>query len=115
MMSVRCHYCSKFRHRLEVFNWPGGVVICFHCFEWHRKALDLLAGKGIVTECQQCQVSFLDQATGDPDGNVSMYVHQKDGIYQLLCKVCSDSYELKRADLYGETLYGEQKRLKGTK
>ena len=115
VLSLKCHYCSKFRHATDVQHWPGGVVICHHCYEWHKKALDMLAGKPPVRECQECKASFVDQADGSVDGNISLFVHQKDGIYSVLCRTCSDAYETKRADLYGDTLYGEQKRLKGSK
>jgi hypothetical protein len=50
-----------------------------------------------------------------PDGNIPMYLHPKDGIYQVLCRCCSDEYERERLDLYGDTLHGELKKLKGAK
>ena len=65
--------------------------------------------------CQECGVTFATLESSAPDGNVSMYVHQKDAIYQLLCRNCSDAYERKRLDLYGSTVYGHEKRLKGAK
>lgn len=65
--------------------------------------------------CQECGVTFADLESATADGNVSMYMHTKDGIYQVLCRQCSDAYERKRLDLFGGTVYGHLKKLKGTK
>lgn len=44
-----------------------------------------------------------------------MFLHWKDGVYQVLCRACSDRYERKRLDLYGDTVHGHLKKLKGAK
>ena len=83
--------------------------MCLRCYTWHSKALDLLC-KGIPPPgCQDCGLTFDDLA--DREGNTKMYVHAKDGIYQILCPRCSDVYVLKRRDLYGATLFGHRKGL----
>jgi hypothetical protein len=48
----------------------------------------------------------------DRDGNVGMYLHQKDGVYQILCRSCSDHYVRQRVDLYGDTEFGDRLKLK---
>lgn len=50
-----------------------------------------------------------EQTRGD---NVRMALHPKDGIWQVLCGTCSDTYEAKRRDLYADTPYGHIKGLK---
>lgn len=65
--------------------------------------------------CQDCGVTFDALMERAPDGNVGMCLHQKDGVYQILCRTCSDQYVRKRVDLYGDTLFGEKRKLKGTK
>jgi hypothetical protein len=112
---VRCHYCSKFRSPHEIVNiGTGGAMMCWHCLEWHKEALMVLAGHP-PPGCQECGVTFAELKGIDPGGNVRMYVHPKDGLYQVLCKPCSDAYLPKRVDLYGDTQYGWDKKLKGAK
>jgi len=114
VLRVRCHYCSRFRSRSEVLRiGTGGAIMCWHCYEWHRKALQALAGAP-PAGCQECGKSGRQMVEdADGAGNVRFFLHQKDGIYQILCKACSDAYERRRLDLYGDTLYGWWKKLKG--
>ena len=104
MILQKCRRCSQFRHPAEFVAGPNGY--CLHCLEWHRKALDLLAGNP-PPGCQECERTFAQLE--DSAGNARMYLHVKDGLYSLLCKSCSDAYERKRADLYGGTPYGRVK------
>lgn len=112
VVGVRCHYCSKFRSPQEVLHIGGGVVMCWHCFEWHQQAVRMFSGHP-PRGCQECGVSFnqLQQSSGD--GDVRMYVHAKDGIYQVLCRACSDNYVAKRVDLYRDTPFGHARKLAG--
>lgn len=107
---MRCRLCSKARDPREFVVDPI-VGFCFVCLEWHRKALDVLAG-AIPCGCQECGTGFGELKRRAPGGDLRMYLHPKDGIYQVLCETCSDNYELKRADLYGDTPYGQAKKLK---
>jgi hypothetical protein len=111
VIGTQCQYCSKFRPPGDVLTWPGGVRICLHCYEWHKKALDLMATGGVPDGCQACCRTFeqLDALYADAAGNTPMYFHSKDGIYQILCPQCSEAYEQKRRDLYGATVYGKLK------
>jgi hypothetical protein len=86
----------------------GGAKICFRCLEWHHNAIRVLAGDP-PPGCQECGLTFADLKAFDNAGNLRMYLHVKDGIYQILCTTCSDKYERKRADLFRETVYGQQK------
>jgi hypothetical protein len=105
----RCHYCSKFRPTSEVRKiGTGGAKICFRCIEWHDRAVRVLAGDP-PPGCQECGITFKELKAYDTAGNLRMYLHAKDGIYQILCTPCSDKYERKRADLYRETVYGKSR------
>lgn len=82
--------------------------MCWHCYEWHQKALLALAGEP-PPGCQDCGVTFdaLKEASGE--GNVRMSVVLKDGVYAVLCVPCADAYCRKRSDLFRSTEYGRQK------
>lgn len=88
--------------------------MCWSCYEWHGKALAMLAGHP-PPGCQECGVTFDHLKRITPGGNVRMYLHPKDGIYQILCRTCSDRYTPKRLDLYGDTQFGWDHKLKGAK
>lgn len=92
----------------------AGVRLCWRCLEWHRKAMAMLAGAP-PPGCQECGITFAALMERSPDGNVGMYLHSKDGVYQILCGTCSHQYVRKRVDLYGDTLFGDKAKLKGTK
>ena len=115
VFKVQCPYCSKWRSPAEIIPiGTGGAKICWHCYEWHHQALKMLAGQP-PPGCQECGVSFEALEKAAPGGNVRMYVHPKDGIYQVLCRRCSDAYTRKRVDLYGDTKFGWDRKLKGAK
>jgi hypothetical protein len=119
VLSTRCHYCSKFRNPHEIIPiGTGGALMCFHCYEWHTKSLNALATGSAPPGCFECRVTWAElrarPASGD-ETSVKMYLVPKDGIYQLLCRTCSDAYERKRADLLGDTVYGHLNKLKGAK
>ena len=106
---VACTICSKPRNPKEVIKLPGGVTVCWRCYDWHQKALLALATGVPPAGCQECGTPFADLQAVDNTGNVPMAMHVKDGVYQILCLSCSDVYERKRRDLYGGTLYGARK------
>ena len=112
ILKTRCHYCSKFRHPREIIPIGGahGAKMCWHCWGWHQRALKLLAGE-IPAGCQRCGATFTALQGRAGSGDVRMYVHPKDGIYQVLCQICSDRYVAQRADLYRPTKYGHLKKV----
>lgn len=108
VITERCHYCSKFRSPAEIQPiGTGGAKICWRCLEWHDEALRMLNGRGAPRGCQDCGVTFAELKARTA-ADVRMYLHQKDGIYQILCRLCSDRYIPKRRDLYGPTLFGKK-------
>lgn len=110
LLKLRCRLCSKFRSPSEFVHSPI-TGYCWHCYEWHQRALKMLAGED-PPGCQECEVSF-EVLRAAACGDLRMYLHPKDGIYQVLCLKCSDEYERKRLDLYGDTPHGFLKKLKG--
>jgi hypothetical protein len=116
VLRIRCHYCSQFRSPHEITDiGQGGARMCWHCYEWHLRALDLLCNGNPPPGCQECGTAFADLERRAAEGNFRMYAHPKDGFYQILCQHCSDEYERKRADLYGATVYGHTKQIDGSK
>lgn len=108
---IRCHYCSRFRSPREVLAiGTGGVVMCWLCYEWHLRALKALCGQP-PPGCQECGVTFDELRRVAVDGDCRMYVHPKDGLYQVLCPRCSEAYYRKRADLYRSTLNGHRRKI----
>jgi len=81
--------------------------MCRRCHEWHLQALKALAGEP-PSGCQECGRSFKELEELAPGGNVRMYVHPKDGLYQILCPRCSDRYVRKRRDLVKGTPFGKE-------
>ena len=108
VLRVKCNQCSKWRMRGLVAYLPGGAVICNYCLDAHVKALNVFATGMPPAECADCRTSFIHLGA-DGKGNIPMYIHSKDGMYQMLCQQCSDAYEQKRRDLYGSTIYGHLK------
>jgi hypothetical protein len=112
VLMERCRFCSKFRHPHE-FIHDSTVGMCWHCHEWHLQALNVLLHGAIPRGCQECGRSYEQLEALSPTADVRMCLHPKDGIWQILCGECSDSYERKRLDLYGDTPFGWTKKLKG--
>jgi hypothetical protein len=86
-------------------------LCCLDCIHWHQHALEVLGGE-TPQGCQVCKFTWdaLKELSGSAE--VKMYAVPKDGIYQLLCGACMDRYVRKRADLYGNTQFGAQLKLK---
>lgn len=108
VMAQQCRLCGKHRSPRE-FVHDAVIGYCWHCYEWHLEALRVLAG-GIPKGCQECGASFdaLERRAKSPD--VRMVLHVKDGIYQLLCGWCSDTFEAKCGQ-FDKTPYGAAKKL----
>lgn len=114
IINAKCHYCSQWRLPGEIIQiGVGGVKMCFHCHEWHVKQIDAVAIGGVPPGCFDCRKTWeelrLSFDLGDNPSEVKMFLVPKDGIYQLLCRTCSDAYEQKRADLLKGTQHGQTK------
>lgn len=110
IIGVRCHYCSKFYPRSHVVNFGKSMVRCWKCHGAHLAALEVIAGnppKG----CGVCGVTFEALAERTAGEEVGMFMHYKDGLYQLLCSACDRVYVPKRKDLYGPTQFGWDRKL----
>lgn len=116
VLAVPCRMCGKPRHPKE---FVGGTQVgyCWHCYEWHGHAMELLAQGGLPRGCQECGRSYDELEKMSLSGDVRFGFHRKDGIYQVLGVACgcSDTYERKRLDMYGQTPYGFAKKLAGAK
>lgn len=113
----QCSVCSKWRNPHEMQHLPGGALRCWKCYYNHLNALHAISTGEPPAGCHECGITY-EQLTELPEsGNtgVAMFLHWKDGTYQFLCRRCSDGYERKRLDLYGNTVHGYKKKLKGAK
>ena len=111
----RCPYCSKQVSPQDIIPiGTGGAKICLNCWQRHQQAMKMFAAKTPFF-CSGCKNSLRNLILSSPDGNVTFRVYWKDGIYQVLCKKCGDAYERKRLDLFGDTQYGWENKLKGAK
>jgi hypothetical protein len=109
IMSVRCHYCSKWQLPGEVHEMgTGGIHICRNCLDWHERASKFLTENVPPPGCQECGRSISD-VSADKCTTARLWLVPKDGIYQVLCTECREAYEQKRADLFGPTRYGAEK------
>jgi hypothetical protein len=102
-IAVRCNWCSKQKPEFRVHRLTTGQVICDDCLDWHMHALDVMGGN-MPRGCQECGAAW-EQVLGAEQMRV--YIVQKDGIYQVLCRACIQSYTPKRGDLYKGTRYGK--------
>jgi hypothetical protein len=108
-IATTCHYCSRPRSPREILRiGKGGAVMCWLCWEWHLRALRMLCDGTPPPGCQECGVTFAVLRDAAGDGDIKMYLHPKDGVYQVLCRTCSDRYFPKRVDLYRPTQFGSQ-------
>lgn len=112
ILAVNCPYCGQARNPREVMRiGTGGALMCWQCHERHVAALHALAS-GIAPACAGCGASREALCAQSADGECRMYLHPKDGIYQLLCPACSGRYIRQRADLYGSTRFGYKNKLR---
>ena len=86
------------------------MVRCRKCEEKHLAALDVLSGNP-PTACGECGVTFEQLAERTGEDHVPMFMHLKDGMYQLLCAACDRKYVRQRKDMYGPTQFGWERKL----
>jgi hypothetical protein len=112
LIGEKCPSCSRFVSALEMlrFGLGGCVRMCIRCYGHHRHRLAGLAAQNPPEACHGCSTPF-EELPKDAGGNSRMYIHEKDGIYQVLCLRCSDAYERKRPDLYRSTPYGHERKI----
>lgn len=106
----KCHYCSRLVPPSEIINFGESMKRCLKCYEKHLAALDVLAGNP-PKACGECGVTFEQLADRTAGTQVGMFMHWKDGMYQLLCSKCDRAYVLQRKDLYGPTQFGKERGL----
>jgi len=84
VVSIVCHFCSRPRPAWRIHQITRAQSICDYCLEWHKAALEFLAGRS-MPGCQVCGETweFLRDSTLGVE--VRMYVVPKDGNYQILC------------------------------
>lgn len=102
IIGVRCFYCSRFCAPREVRTIGESVQMCWQCQEKHTVKVE---GFRPPAECQMCGTSTELIAARARGARWSMFLHWKDGEYQMLCPACSDAYIGKRRDLYGGTRF----------
>lgn len=103
IIGVRCHYCQLFARPGEYRLIGESVVMCWKCQERHEAKVSSFAPPA---ECQMCGTPTELIAARARGAKWSMFLHFKDGEYQMLCPPCSDAYIGKRKDLYGGTRFG---------
>lgn len=108
--AVRCNFCSRFlpAFRVHAFGTAERPAqrICDDCLQWHLRALDLLAGRGVPSACQGCGTSRERLAEISPGVDWRLYVVPRDGILSVLCRSCVLPYARQRGDLYRGTSFG---------
>lgn len=125
-VGVKCPYCTKHRHPAEIMSIAQGTYqICHDCFRQHEEALLALSGlkhnsdgQLVSTapppqECSECHLSAVAIARRDGTGDLTrMLLHYEGGAYRFMCKQCSDVYVPKRRELYRDTQFGWERKLK---
>lgn len=108
VLRVTCRGCSKPRDPREFVHSPI-TGVCWSCYDWHAKALELLTSGRMPDGCQECGRTYqrLDELSrGNGEADSRLVLERKDGIYQVLCMPCDRAYLEKRRDLYGKTPFG---------
>jgi hypothetical protein len=107
---VRCHFCSRWKLEWDIHHLGGAdnpaQFICDQCLDWHNRALEFLAGKGVPPGCQECGLTADVLRDREPGATWRLYVVPRDGVLQVLCRDCKGAYVAKRADLYRGTAFG---------
>lgn len=109
IIGKKCHYCSRFICGGEYRIIGESVVMCWACQQRHDVKVE---GLNPPAECQGCHTSTELLQARARGARWSMFLHWRDGEYQMLCAACSDAYIGKRKDLYGGTRFGWQRKLK---
>jgi hypothetical protein len=106
IIGKKCPYCLKWRSPHEIMDIGGGVTVCLECWQWHEKAILMIASGEPPSGCPMCR---RDNATLEAelgDRYTGMTVHRVDGIYQMACPECAWRLRPKQKDLYKGTAFG---------
>jgi hypothetical protein len=112
LIGARCKLCFKTRSFGECRGDENEGYTCLTCLDWHYHALKILAGE-MPRGCQVCGLTFGELQRRSLE-SVRMVVVPKDGIYQVLCKLCEAKYA-PRSGFFRGTLYERIKKLAGYK
>jgi len=87
---------------------PGGANICLQCEQRHLEALTALSTGRFTGQCSECgrTAEQIHSPTGE------MAIHFENGRYRAMCMQCDRAYVPKRADLYRDTEFGWDQKLK---
>jgi hypothetical protein len=118
ILGVPCNQCGK---AISLAEAPAcgsreNGYRCFDCQVAHRQHVQAANArlaenylKYGTHKCEECNrgLDEIEIFTGKR----SLFHHYKDGIEQMLCKLCSDQYEIKNRRLYAGTKYAKIKNL----
>lgn len=108
IIRVQCSVCSGHVHPNEFVLIGESVIVCWKCYEKQTRQVEIFDPP---KECGMCQTRFDVLAAREQSEHVSMFAHWKDGIFQMLCRDCDKKYVLQRADLYGKTRFGRERKI----
>lgn len=97
-IATRCRSCGRQLRPSSVRRF-GYASICESCLESIEARLDEFLSRN-PDRCDECGRLIRDMEC-DATGNIFMFVHMKDGVFQILCDQCSVSYAVSRKDIYG--------------
>ena len=107
---VQCTYCSQWVNPEESNTLGDHVRLCWKCQE---KYVPQISAFNVPTACQECNTPVETLAAMEPGDEFGMFVHWKDGVFQMLCRRCDAKYVAQRHDLYANTPFGyHQRKLK---
>lgn len=85
------------------------VKMCQQCHQRHGLKIEAFNPPDI---CVGCNASRAEIEARELGGKFSMFAHWRDGEYQLLCRECDAKYVQQRADLYADTRFGWERKVK---
>jgi NAD-dependent SIR2 family protein deacetylase len=112
MIGVQCQHCSHWYPEAEIIRFGESMTRCLKCQEAINKALEMNATQTPPSECAHCHRGFSAIADATPGDVVEMALVMVDGVFVALCDPCERAYVEKRKDLYGDTRFGWNRKLK---
>jgi hypothetical protein len=110
IIQLRCMTCSQFVAPADVVRIGESVIQCWNCYDKQRTIIESFQDP--PKECVRCHASFEDLAAQVPGKPVSMFPHWIDGTFGFLCVACDQVYVQQRRDMYGDTRFGWDRKLK---